>query len=202
MRCVGCYGGWRFRRGRDTRLQRLGGGEFGLDGFVAGFQLRGMLIGRDSFGGAIPLQQGITLGQQQLHVVGLRLQGILTGADIREPRATKLIARELRNFRGLCEALNVRLFRDEAAHITELGCNFRVAGERFLQGVQNADGFLVTALIDQRIGQPHAGAGLIRLALYRRRCIDNRLGVFATLTGRSRQGASVGISLCRGRPAV
>jgi hypothetical protein len=73
---------------------------------------------------------------------------------------------------------------------------------RFLGGFENFSRLLVAALIDQRIRQSHPGSRLIRIVRYCCRCIDDRVGVFAALTGCPCNGARVGISLRSGGLAV
>jgi hypothetical protein len=105
-----------------TRLQRLGGRKFGLRRIITGFQLRRMPIGSRCIRRAISLHESIAPCNQQLLIVGFGLQSVIARCHIRQACAAELIPLELRALCGLCQTLDVRLLRHQAAHVAELAC--------------------------------------------------------------------------------
>jgi hypothetical protein len=69
---------------------------------------------------AISLYEGIAFCDQQGLVVGFGPQSFIARCHIRQARAAELIPLELRALCGLCQAFDVRLLGDQAAHVAEL----------------------------------------------------------------------------------
>ncbi len=125
------------------------------------------------------MRKGIALRDHQLWVIGLRAQGLVASAHVRELRTAHHIVLQFRGFLCVAQSFEEMFLVQHAARGPQ--ARLQLTAMRTLRetSLEYGDRFLVTTLIDQRIGKCQLRLQLVGAALERGPCVGDalRLGI-------------------------